>query len=136
MNRGSAMIAEREIAIFENHKYLNLETFRRSGAGVQTPVWFVEANGRLYVRTIAGSGKVKRIWNNGRARVAPCDVRGGLYGEWINARARMLCEDEIQQIEEINRMLNKKYGLLKSAFDMASRFQKHKSATIEIELAE
>jgi len=130
------MIAESEIAVFENQKYLNLETFRRSGVGVQTPVWFVEADGKLFVRTIAGSGKVKRIRNNSRVRVAPCDVRGNLCGDWLSARARLLNEHETEQIEAVNQMLNKKYGLLKSAFDIAGRFQKRKSATIEIKLAE
>jgi len=33
------------ITNFDNHQYLNIETFRKSGVGVQTPVWFVrEAN--------------------------------------------------------------------------------------------
>jgi uncharacterized protein len=36
---------------------------------------------RLYVYTIGVSGKVKRIRNNPRVNVAPCDMRGGLKGE-------------------------------------------------------
>lgn len=26
---------------FDGHSYLNIETFRKSGVGVKTPVWFV-----------------------------------------------------------------------------------------------
>ncbi len=48
---------------FDHQSYLNLETFRKNGSGVKTPVWFVEDCGVLYLRTDAASGKVKRIRN-------------------------------------------------------------------------
>lgn len=31
------------VAQFANAKYLNLETFRKRGTGVRTPVWFAQA---------------------------------------------------------------------------------------------
>ena len=107
------------------HKYLNLETFRRSGEGVKTPVWFAAAPGensagKLYIYTIGNTGKVKRIRNNPRVRVAPCDMRGRLLGDWIEARA------EILQGEEANegmRLLNKKYVPLKQLLDFFARFR-------------
>ena len=34
---------------FNNYQYLNIETFRKSGVGVQTPVWFVREGDVLYV---------------------------------------------------------------------------------------
>ena len=49
-----------KLAPFRNQKYLNLETFRRDGRGVMTPVWFVlRENGAFYVYTEAESWKVK-----------------------------------------------------------------------------
>jgi hypothetical protein len=57
---------------FEKQKYLNIETFRKNGEGVRTPVWFVQDGEVLYARTIANSGKVKRIRNNGQVKIAPC----------------------------------------------------------------
>lgn len=36
---------------FENQQFLNLETFRKNGIGVKTPVWFVQDGETLYVRT-------------------------------------------------------------------------------------
>src|ERR1700746_1348985 len=73
---------------FAGQKYLNLETFRKSGQGVKTPVWFaaepslkLDSNeARLYVYTVGVSGKVKRIRNNPGVTVAPCDMRGRLRG--------------------------------------------------------
>ncbi|HSV84928.1 MAG TPA: PPOX class F420-dependent oxidoreductase [Levilinea sp.] len=130
------MTRKTKLISFENQKYLNLETFRRSGDGVPTPVWFVADGEKLYVRTTANSGKVKRVRSNGRAQVAPCDMRGKLSGDWVPARARVLGKDEVEQVKAVNRMLKRKYGLLKIAFDLASRLQKHRTDTIEIELIE
>lgn len=39
---------------FKNQNYINLETFRKSGEGVKTPVWFVQERDSLYVRYRSG----------------------------------------------------------------------------------
>ena len=122
---------DNKAAIFEGQQFLNLETFRRSGEAVQTPVWFVEDDGMLYVRTIDNSGKVKRIRNNPRVRVAPCDVRGGLLGEWGEAQAHLVDEPTAQRVDQL---LEDKYGEQKRSFDQMSRSQNIKRATIAIEL--
>jgi PPOX class probable F420-dependent enzyme len=77
---------------FVGRGYISLETFRKSGAGVRTPVWFAESGldtpvPLFYVYTIGDSGKAKRIRNNSRVRIAPCDMRGKVFGE---ARAEIL----------------------------------------------
>jgi|SRR5262245_53417423 len=71
-------------------RYLNLGTWRRSGEVVDTPLWFARQAGALVVFTQGGSGKVKRLRASPRARVAPCDVRGRLLGEWQAARAQVV----------------------------------------------
>ena len=38
---------------FRDRKYLNLETYRRDGEGVRTPLWFVEVGGLLYAETLS-----------------------------------------------------------------------------------
>ena len=53
-----------ELARLDREAYLNLATFRRSGAAVETPVWFAAHAGRLYVFTEADAGKVKRLRAN------------------------------------------------------------------------
>jgi hypothetical protein len=77
---------------FAGQKYLNLETYRKSGAAVRTPVWFAqdEEAGVLYAYSTADSGKVKRIRNHPRVRVAPSDMRGNPQGEWVEAEAQIL----------------------------------------------
>ena len=101
-------------AAFDGKKYLNLETFKKSGDGVKTPAWFaadVPANldssdARLYIYTIGESGKVKRIRNNPRVKIAPCDVRGNVTGEWVDARVEIVTGAEA---ERGTKLLNRKY---------------------------
>ena len=101
-------------AAFAEQKYLNLETFKKSGEGVKTPVWFAaepsakldSSEAKLYLYTIGVSGKVKRIRNNPRVRIAPCDVKGRVLGDWVEARADIVTGDEA---EHGMKLLNKKY---------------------------
>src|SRR5437868_1166645 len=59
-------VADPTLARFDGQKYISLETFKKSGQGVRTPVWFVLHNSAFYAYTEADSGKVKRIRNNPR----------------------------------------------------------------------
>jgi uncharacterized protein len=113
-----------------NQQYLNLETFRKSGVSVKTPVWFVLDGDVLYVRTGANSGKVKRIRNNGQVNVAPCKADGTLLGEWIAAQAREVKDAELDQ--KVNRLLDRKYGLMKKLFGLFSAVQRQKETILEI----
>jgi hypothetical protein len=101
-------------AQFDGHKYLNLETFKKSGDSVKTPVWFAadpavnlaSSDAKLYLYTIGVSGKVKRVRNNPRVRIAPCDMRGNVLGEWVEARAEIVSGEEAARGTQL---LNKKY---------------------------
>ena len=117
---------------FKNQKYLNLETFRKNGQGVQTPVWFVEQDGLLFVITEPQSGKVKRIRRNPLVRLAPCRMDGTVTGEWCAATARLLPENEVS---DLDKLFNRKYGLMKFFFDLPSLFgSKRERAFIAIQL--
>jgi PPOX class probable F420-dependent enzyme len=114
-------------------KYISLETFRKTGVGVKTPVWFAAAEDEtIYVYTEDASGKVKRIRNNPRVRVAPCDMRGNLTGEFMDGTARLLSESDTEY-KVASRLLNRKY-LLKRLFDLASWLRFHKRVGIAIRL--
>jgi len=60
---------------FEGARYLSLATFKRDGSEVPTPVWFAELDGSLYAFSERRAGKIKRLRNSPRARVAICDGR-------------------------------------------------------------
>jgi uncharacterized protein len=93
----------------EGHKNINLTTFRKSGEPVTTPVWYVVRDGKLYVRTGAGSGKVKRIRNDPRVRLAPATVRGKRRGPESEARARILGPGEEELAEKAMKLLSRRY---------------------------
>jgi len=103
----------------DRHRYMSLATFRKSGAEVATPVWFAVAGGRLYVFTAEQSGKVKRLGNSQRARVAPSDAHGRVRGEWREASAHILTEP--RSIERAHAALRAKYGWQLRVTNLLSR---------------
>jgi len=117
---------------FDHQQYLNLETFRKNGAGVKTPVWFVADGDTLFVRTDAASGKVKRIRNHPQIHIAACKMDGALLGEWIEASTRLVNDPEIDR--KVDRLLGKKYGLMKFLFGLFSSIRGRKHSIIEIEV--
>jgi PPOX class probable F420-dependent enzyme len=76
----------------DSTRYLCLGTFRKSGVLVPTPVWFAPHQGCLYAFSAGDAGKVKRLRNSSRVRVAPCDWRGGLAGAWTDATASLVTD--------------------------------------------
>jgi PPOX class probable F420-dependent enzyme len=119
---------------FNRQKYLNLETFRKSGINVRTPVWFVQEGNTIFVRTIADSGKVKRIRNNSQVNIAACKVDGSLLGDWEQAKAKEVVDKNTDK--KVDRLLDKKYGLMKKMFSLSSVLQGKKNTVIEISVRE
>lgn len=122
------------MAELETERYFSLATFRRSGVAVETPVWFAAADGRFYVFSDGQAGKVKRLRNSPRARVAACDMRGRVRGEWLDAEARVVRDAET--VERAYATLRRKYGLQMAITDFFSRLTGRYSrrAMLEIEL--
>ena len=95
------------LAALNGHRYCRLTTFRGSGAAVATPVWFALADGRLYIVTQQGSGKVKRLRHRTDVRVAPSTARGAVLGAEVGGQARVLAPSEAAVAL---RALQAKYG--------------------------
>jgi PPOX class probable F420-dependent enzyme len=116
------------LVALRDQKYISLETFKKSGDGVKTPVWFVLHDAALYVYTEAASWKVKRIRNNPRVRVAACSMRGVVKGPWIDATASIIEGDERRAAD---RLLNRKY-FVKAILNLLTRLNPHERAMIKI----
>ncbi|HAJ36051.1 MAG TPA: PPOX class F420-dependent oxidoreductase [Chloroflexi bacterium] len=115
-----------------NPTYIALETFRKNGEGVITPVWVAAEGNKLYVWTVGDSGKVKRIRNNGRVRIAVSDARGNPQSEWVEARARVLdapADDQAQR-----QRLAAKYGWQFHMFNLMNRFSRNKAGHVALEI--
>jgi hypothetical protein len=89
-------------------KYISLTTFRKSGVGVPTPIWFAEEADKLYVMTASKSGKFKRIRNNPQVKVAPCTIRGKVTGPEFAATVRILPKEDHTRARKL---VNRKYWL-------------------------
>ena len=124
----------KQLQAFAHQQYLNLETYRRSGVGVKTPVWFTQDGDTLFVRTIDNSGKVKRVRQNGSVNIAPCKVDGALLGAWTSATAREVRDSAIDR--KVDRLLGQKYGLMNALFGVASSLQGRKYTVLELKVSE
>jgi len=89
-------------------EYALLVTFRRSGEPVPTAVWFGLRDGCVYVESLADAGKVKRLRQDQRVRVATCTLRGKPKGPFTEGMGRILGEAEEQNAETA---LDRHYGL-------------------------
>jgi PPOX class probable F420-dependent enzyme len=123
----------KEFAALRNEKYINLETFRKSGAGVRTPVWFAATDGddpTFYVYSLANSGKAKRIRRSGSAMIAPCDARGKVTGAWTPAHAMIVSGEEHKRGMAL---IDRKYRPMKQILDMTVLlFRRHQRVVIAI----
>lgn len=100
-------------------QYINLETFRKNGTGVQTPVWVAPLGEQLVIFTNGESYKVKRLKRDQKVRVAECGVRGGLKGPWHDGRGQVV-DDEGLKSAAID-ALHKKYGWQMKLADWGGR---------------
>jgi hypothetical protein len=120
--------------MLERETYASLSTYRRDGRSVETPVWFASEGTTLWVFTARDSGKVKRLRNSPRARVAACDARGKVHGAWHEAKAFIV--DDATRIARANSLLRSKYGWLMRITDLVSQLSGRyaKRAYLEIRL--
>jgi hypothetical protein len=101
---------------------VSLTTFRRDGRAVATAVWFVVDRGELFAMTPPDSGKVKRIRNNGRVVVAPCDSAGRIAEGAPSAEgtARLLDEAGTRRVRKL---MARRYFAVRLA-DWAARLRR------------
>ncbi len=115
---------------FEKQQYLNVETFRKNGNGVKTPVWFVQEGEKLFIWTEAGSGKAKRIRNSGKVNIAPCKGNGALVGTWVPATASV--DDSSTAIAHVKELMQRKYGFPFSIFALMGKLRRSNNTTLQL----
>ncbi|MGB1252676.1 MAG: PPOX class F420-dependent oxidoreductase [Candidatus Promineifilaceae bacterium] len=115
-------------------QYIALETFRKNGTAVSTPVWVVLDDKRLLVITGRDSWKVKRIRNNPHVRLAESDMRGKVEGTFAEGQARII--EDADAIAALNQRIIKKYGLLARFISFMAWFRARDRARVVIEIKE
>jgi len=104
-------------AQFQNQRSLALETYRKNGTPVITPVGFAQEGDALLIRTLANSWKVKRIQANRHVRIVPSDGRGQPLGEWVDASATIL---DATSSTQVRGLILAKYGLIWRGIEFAN----------------
>ena len=117
-------------------KYVSLATYKRSGAEVATPVWAAQDGEEFFVFSAGDAGKVKRLRNSDRAKLAVCDFAGKLLGEWHAASATVLGEP--QDIARALDALRAKYGFQMWLADVGAKLtgRFNKRAYIRVRLTD
>lgn len=119
----------------QDAEYVSLATFRKSGKEVPTAVWAAPLNDHLYIFSEAKAGKVKRLRNSPRAKLATCGATGKITGNWHDAEGYIV--DDETEIAEAYKALRKKYGWKMFLTDTMSKIsgRYHKRAMLKVRMA-
>lgn len=109
--------------------FVSIESYRKNGTGIKSPVWMTHEDGKLYCWTGADSWKVKRIRNNPEVKLAESDAQGTLKSEQVPALGKVL--DAPQDVKtQVGRMA-KKFGIQFRMFQLMGMFRRSKYVAIE-----
>jgi PPOX class probable F420-dependent enzyme len=93
-----------------DQQFVSLTTFRTSGEPVSTPVWVGRDGNSLVVTTSEKTGKVKRLRNNQRVEVQPCDRRGRVKeGTHSFAGVARVLSDHDEEQKRLTDVIARKY---------------------------
>ena len=121
-----------KLARFDHENVISLETYRKNGKPVRTPVWFLKEDRILIVHTDDTAGKIKRIRQNPKVRVAPSKFRGEPKADYIDETAQL--ETDPETVKKYYTLVYKKYGLMGSLTKLMQRFSRSKAKDIIIRI--
>ncbi len=105
-------------------KYVALTTYRHNGESSSAPVWIADlGDGTLGFTTASTSIKVKRIANDPRIQLQPCDSRGRVSdgSEPISGTATI---GRGPDFERVRAKIKAKYGWQVTLIDLAAKAAK------------
>lgn len=105
-----------------DERFVLLTTFRRSGEPVHTPVWIASDAGGPMVMTPKQSGKVRRLRNDDRIELRPCDRMGRVDGDPVPTPAIAAIVDDDASRNTLTAVFGRKYGFEYRLFLFLERF--------------
>ncbi|KGN37789.1 PPOX class F420-dependent oxidoreductase [Knoellia subterranea] len=99
-----------EARFLGEQSYVELTTFRRTGAPVATPVWIAPDGEDLLVVTVDNVGKTKRLAHTARVELRPCDVRGTVVPNAPRYAGRARVDRDRAAVARVKRAIGRKYG--------------------------
>jgi PPOX class probable F420-dependent enzyme len=113
--------------------YISFGSFKKDGSIVQTPVWVAPLDDKLVIFTLRETYKVKRVQRNPKVRVAKCDVRGNVLGEWFDGTCRVV--DDKEHEKRAYAAFREKYGLTMRLGDVMSTITGRIKRRVVLEIA-
>jgi len=94
-------------------KYLSLTTYRKNGEAKEAPVWIVDlGDGTMGFTTHGESWKCKRIRNDNRVALQPCDQRGGITAGTEKVSGTALLATGGPDFDRVRAKVKAKYGVM------------------------
>ncbi|AZZ56286.1 PPOX class F420-dependent oxidoreductase [Rathayibacter iranicus] len=109
------------LAALSDASFVSLTTFRKNGVGVSTPVWIARDGDELIVTTPRHSGKVKRLRNDPRVTLVPCDRRGRVADRAAVLEADATIDADTAEVERLGLVFLSKYRLEYRVFMLIER---------------
>src|SRR4051812_14891523 len=97
------------LAVLAQQHDMALQTRKRDGSWITTPVNPLVEDDHVYFRTWHSSGKAKRLRNFSDVRFAPSTARGRPTGEWLRGHVTLLEGDDATHAAAL---VNRRYPLL------------------------
>lgn len=120
------------IVKISNNKYINIESYKKNGSYVRTPVLFVNKDDKIYFRTNKKSGKIKRIKNNSSIKFTPCNINGKVKDmQWKEGYAKIANTDVMVTID---RLFGQKYGIINKFLKLLYKIRKLDLVLVEVKL--
>lgn len=111
-------------------KTILLTTYKRDGTPIATPVSIAFDGRRAFFRSYDKAWKTKRLRNDPRVEVAPCNLRGKTTGGPIPAQATLLNENEARAAAEA---LARGHRVLQGIFvPLSHRLMRYKTMHYEL----
>ncbi len=114
--------------------YVLFTSFRKNGEGVGTPVWIAALpDGTAGFTTELDSGKVKRVRNNPRVTLQPCDMRGKVKpgSTAVDATAEVLVGEAARPVSVAIRRRHAVISTFIAVGDMFRRLVRRRGDTTE-----
>ncbi len=112
------------MAALSDEKYVSLTTFRKNGTPVAVPVWITDVgDGKVGFTTASSSYKVKRIRNNPKITLQPCDSRGNVRegSAVVSGTAEIRTGNDF---EHVKAAIKSKYGVQYTMINVVGQMAK------------
>ncbi len=107
-----------------DEKYVSFTTFRKNGDAKAAAVWIADlGDGTLGFTTDADSWKAKRLANDNRIQMQPCNSRGKVAAGDIVVDGTAVVVDSGADFDRVDAAIGKKYGYQRTLLQITNKLR-------------